>query len=104
MSQSLDDPSTYVAPLCLANERSVLDTIRAAAVAALEAYPAPDAADDAPAAFLTRNQRMARRLVETEKRILDRTIAAVGKQADDLAARGPDAFARRSPDVLSNFK
>ena len=100
---SVDDPSTYVAPLSLANERAVLDTIRAACVAARDAYPAVDA-DETPAAFLTRNQRMARRLVETEKRILARTVAAVDKQADLLASRGPEALTRRSPTILSDFK
>lgn len=97
----LDDPSTYVAPLCADNERAVLETIRAACAAALGAYPD---VEEVPAAFLTRNGRMARRLVETEKRILAKTLAAVAKQDAALANAPDDAFARRAPDVLSDFK
>ena len=83
------------------NELAVLETIREAATAALNAYPPPN--DDIPAAFLSRNQRMARRLVQTEQRILQKTVAATERKARELQSAPPN-FERRTPDLLSNFK
>ena len=87
--------------ISLDNELAVFETIREACEAALAAYP--PAPDDVPAAFLTRNQRMARRLVQTEQRILQKTVAATERKSQELLAAPPN-FARRQPDILSNFK
>lgn len=67
------------------NERAVLETIRDACGDALRRYdtntgPGPDV----PKAFLTRKQRMAARLVATEKSILKRTIDAASRKTADL--------------------
>ena len=97
----LDAPETYVDIVSLDNELAVLETIREAATAALNAYPPPN--DDIPAAFLSRNQRMARRLVQTEQRILQKTVAATERKARELQ-NAPPSFERRTPDLLSNFK
>jgi len=94
-------PETYVDIVSLDNELAVLETIREAATAALNAYPPPN--DDIPAAFLSRNQRMARRLVQTEQRILQKTVAATERKARELQ-NAPPSFERRTPDLLSNFK
>ena len=67
----------------------------------MNAYPPPN--DDIPAAFLSRNQRMARRLVQTEQRILQKTVAATERKARELQSAPPN-FERRTPDLLSNFK
>ena len=97
----LNAPETYVDIVSLDNELAVLETIREAATAALNAYPPPN--DDIPAAFLSRNQRMARRLVQTEQRILQKTVAATERKARELQ-NAPPSFERRTPDLLSNFK
>ena len=102
-ARPLDDPDNYVDILSLDNELAVLDTIRDACDAAVAAYPAKSG-DDVPDAFLSRNQRMAKRLVNTEKRILLKTIAAVERKSNELLAAPSFAFERRQPDVLSNFK
>jgi hypothetical protein len=97
----LNAPETYVDIVSLDNELAVLETIREAATAALNAYP--PSKDDIPAAFLSRNQRMARRLVQTEQRILQKTVAATERKARELQ-NAPPSFERRTPDLLSNFK
>ena len=91
----------YVDIVSLDNELAVLETIREAATAALNAYP--PSKDDIPAAFLSRNQRMARRFVQTEQRILQKTVAATERKARELQ-NAPPSFERRTPDLLSNFK
>jgi len=93
-------PESYVDIVSLDNELAVLETIREAATGALAAYPP---FGDIPAAFLSRNQRMARRLVQTEQRILQKTVAATERKTRELQA-APPGFKRREPDILSNFK
>ena len=93
-------PESYVDIVSLDNELAVLETIREAATGALAAYPP---VEDIPAAFLSRNQRMARRLVQTEQRILQKTVAATERKTRELQA-APPGFKRREPDILSNFK
>ncbi len=104
-NRPLDDPDNYVDILSLDNELAVLETIKDACANALDAYPKRgDGETDVPVAFLSRNQRMARRLVQTEQRILLKTIAAVERKTGELLAAPSFAFERRAPDVLSNFK
>lgn len=47
---------------------------------------------------------MARRLVQTEQRILQKTIAATERKTQEMLAAPPKFFDRREPDLLSNFK
>jgi len=100
--KALENPENYVDVLSLDNELEVLNTIREACAAALAGYPEAD--DAGPNPFLSRNQRMARRLVQTEQRILQKTIVAVDRKAQEMVNAPPKFFERRQPDILSNFK
>eukprot|EP00635_Sarcinochrysidales_sp_CCMP3193_P002732 CAMPEP_0118908752 /NCGR_PEP_ID=MMETSP1166-20130328/11617_1 /TAXON_ID=1104430 /ORGANISM="Chrysoreinhardia sp, Strain CCMP3193" /LENGTH=509 /DNA_ID=CAMNT_0006848151 /DNA_START=173 /DNA_END=1702 /DNA_ORIENTATION=+ len=67
------------------NEHDVLDAIKLACQDALTRYPSSSSTEQSlPAAFQTRNLRMATRLVATEKRILEQTIRAATKKQADL--------------------
>ncbi|KAJ8598922.1 hypothetical protein CTAYLR_009849 [Chrysophaeum taylorii] len=71
------------------NELAVLDTLAQACEAAIERYPPPPPPVPNPRdrnIFLTRKQRMAQRLVASERRILQRTIDAAIRKSNELEA------------------